>query len=96
MIAAIENYSGGDVLVLSAFDHEEVGSASRYGAAGPILEDVLSRTATVLGKDDEGRRQMYAKSSCISVDAAHSVHPNYAGARSNPPPFDWSGTGDKD
>lgn len=79
MIAAIENYSGGDVLVLSAFDHEEVGSASRYGAAGPILEDVLSRTATVLGKDDEGRRQMYAKSSCISVDAAHSVHPNYAG-----------------
>ena len=79
MIAAAADYSGGDVLVMSAFDHEEVGSSSRYGAAGPILEDVLTRTASALGKDDEGRRQMYAQSSCISVDAAHSVHPNYAG-----------------
>ena len=79
MLAAVENYSGNDVLVLSAFDHEEVGSASRYGAAGPILEDVLTRTAGALGKDEEERRQIYARSSCVSADAAHSVHPNYAG-----------------
>lgn len=79
LISAAEDYSGEDVLVLSAFDHEEVGSASRYGAAGPILEDVLTRTAAALGKNEEERRQIYARSSCISVDAAHSVHPNYAG-----------------
>lgn len=78
LISAAEDYSGEDVLVLSAFDHEEVGSASRYGAAGPILEDVLTRTAAALGKNEEVRRQIYARSSCISVDAAHSVHPNYA------------------
>ena len=78
LISAAEDYSGEDVLVLSAFDHEEVGSASRYGAAGPILEDVLTRTAAALGKNEEERRQIYARSSCISVDAAHSVHPNYA------------------
>ncbi|WP_301206349.1 M18 family aminopeptidase, partial [Corynebacterium stationis] len=78
LISTAEDYSGEDVLVLSAFDHEEVGSASRYGAAGPILEDVLTRTAAALGKNEEERRQIYARSSCISVDAAHSVHPNYA------------------
>ena len=79
LLRTAKDYSGGDILVLSAFDHEEVGSASRYGAAGPILEDVLTRTAGALGKNEEERRQMYAQSSCISVDAAHSVHPNYVG-----------------
>lgn len=70
---------GQDVLVLAAFDHEEVGSASTTGAAGPILEDVLVRTATALGAGPEKLRQMYARSSCVSADAAHSVHPNYVG-----------------
>lgn len=68
--------AGDDVLVLAFFDHEEVGSGSATGAAGPILEDVLLRTARYLGKDE---RQMYAASSCVSADAAHSVHPNFPG-----------------
>ncbi len=68
--------AGEDVLVLAFFDHEEVGSASATGAAGPILEDVLVRTARALDVDE---RRMYASSSCISADAAHSVHPNFAG-----------------
>ncbi|QGU07402.1 putative M18 family aminopeptidase 2 [Corynebacterium occultum] len=71
--------TGNDVLVLAAFDHEEVGSASTTGAAGPILEDVLVRTATALGAGPEELRQMYARSSCVSADAAHSVHPNHVG-----------------
>lgn len=71
-----EARGGDDVLVLAFFDHEEVGSASATGAAGPILEDVLLRTARALGRDE---RRMYAASSCISADAAHAVHPNFAG-----------------
>ncbi|MDN5963622.1 MAG: M18 family aminopeptidase [Actinomyces sp.] len=67
----------GDVLVLACFDHEEVGSATRSGAAGPILEDVLTRTAHALGRDTEETAQMVAASSCVSCDAGHSVHPNY-------------------
>ncbi|APT93704.1 aminopeptidase 2 [Corynebacterium phocae] len=68
-----------DVLVMAAFDHEEVGSSSRFGAGGPILADVLARTGRALGANEEQRHQMYARSSCVSADAAHSVHPNYAG-----------------
>ncbi|NLA55023.1 MAG: M18 family aminopeptidase [Corynebacterium humireducens] len=71
--------TGDDVLVLAAFDHEEVGSASTTGAAGPILEDVLARTAAALGADLDATRRMYARSTCVSADAAHSVHPNYVG-----------------
>ncbi|MEJ5927277.1 M18 family aminopeptidase [Corynebacterium sp. H128] len=69
--------SASDVLVLAAFDHEEIGSASTTGAAGPILEDVLSRTAAALGAGFEESKQMYARSTCVSADAAHSLHPNF-------------------
>lgn len=80
LLRAVESGdAGSDVLVLAAFDHEEVGSATTTGAAGPVLEDVLSRTAFALGADEEGLRRMYARSSCVSADAAHSVHPNHAG-----------------
>ncbi|AEQ06592.2 M18 family aminopeptidase [Corynebacterium pseudotuberculosis] len=66
-----------DILLLAAFDHEEVGSATVTGAAGPILEDVIYRTATALGADNEDIRRMIAASTCVSADAAHSIHPNY-------------------
>ncbi len=75
---AAEPPADGDVLVLACFDHEEVGSATRSGAAGPVLEDVLRRTAWALGRDAEGTARMLAASSCVSCDAGHSVHPNYA------------------
>lgn len=68
---------GSDIAVLAAFDHEEVGSGTTSGASGPLLEDVLSRTAWALGADAEREKQMYARSSCVSADAAHAVHPNY-------------------
>lgn len=79
MKKAAQGYQGKNVLVMMAFDHEEVGSSSRYGAGGPILADVLTRTARALGANEEERYQMFSRSSCVSADAAHSVHPNYVG-----------------
>ena len=77
--AAGATETGGDVLVLAAFNNEEVGSESTSGAAGPLLTEVVERTAAALGLDREETYRMLARSSMVSADAAHSVHPNFAG-----------------
>ncbi|RFA06949.1 M18 family aminopeptidase [Subtercola boreus] len=63
--------------VLAAFDHEELGSESRSGASGPLLDDILTRISVALGGTGEQRLRAYAGSWCLSADAGHSVHPNY-------------------
>ncbi|MCT1479023.1 M18 family aminopeptidase [Microbacterium sp. p3-SID336] len=75
--------STGPIAVLAAFDHEELGSESRSGAAGPFLEDVLERLYADLGADVSARRRAFASSWCLSSDVGHSVHPNYV-ARHDP------------
>ena len=70
--------SSGDmhqVVVLN--DHEEVGSASSTGAAGPLLENFID-----LLRDSEDiapgpHMDRIADSWCLSADNAHAVHPNY-------------------
>lgn len=66
------------ISVLAAFDHEELGSASRSGASGPFLDDVLTRIGAGLGASVTERLRAYSESWCVSADAGHSVHPNYA------------------
>lgn len=68
----------GSTGVVALFDHEEVGSESRTGAAGPMLEHVLERLSLAAGTDRAGYLRMLAGSSCVSADNAHAVHPNYA------------------
>ncbi|MCW2288698.1 aspartyl aminopeptidase [Leucobacter luti] len=67
----------GTISVLAAFDHEELGSETRSGAAGPFLADVLGRLRASLGATRDEEAQASAASWCISADAGHSVHPNY-------------------
>ena len=54
-------------------DHEEVGSASSSGAAGPFLRSVLERIAP----GPEAFAHLVADSMLISADNAHAVHPNF-------------------
>lgn len=72
-----------DVTIFAAFDHEEVGSGTTSGAAGPILEDVILRIAAGYGLGVDQTKALLARSSCISADCGHLVHPNYA-ARHDP------------
>lgn len=71
------------ISVLALFDHEEVGSSSRSGACGPLLEDVLGRICGGFGLGEDDRQRLYARSWVVSADAGHSVNPNYQG-RSDP------------
>lgn len=59
------------VPVLAVFDNEEVGSATKQGAASTFLADTLSRIA---GAD---YRKMLANSFMVSADNAHAKHPNH-------------------
>jgi aspartyl aminopeptidase len=58
-------------------DHEEVGSESRTGAAGPLLERVMERHVGARGGSRDDFLRALAGSSCVSADNAHAVHPNY-------------------
>ncbi|GAA0506919.1 putative M18 family aminopeptidase 2 [Paractinoplanes deccanensis] len=64
------------IAVLAAFDHEEIGSESRSGAAGPFLADLLERISYALGGSRESLARAIAGSWCLSSDAGHAVHPN--------------------
>lgn len=81
LVALIETATAGveldHVAVFAAFDHEEVGSATPSGAAGPLLEDVLARVSAGLGATTTDHRRALAGSWCLSADAGHAVHPNY-------------------
>ena len=76
-LESIDTAASGPIAILAAFDHEELGSNSRSGAAGPFLEDVLGRVYDALGADASQRRRAFAASWCLSSDVGHSVHPNY-------------------
>ncbi len=77
MVALIDRAPGTQISVLACFDHEEIGSASRSGAQGPLLEAVLQRIAASLDWGFDGYHQALASSTLISADAGHAVHPNY-------------------
>lgn len=63
--------------IVVLFDHEEVGSQSTAGAAGPILESVLERISISAGLDRSEYLELLTRSHCVSADNAHAVHPNY-------------------
>jgi len=55
-------------------DHEEVGSSSTSGAQGTLLKSVLQR----LTDSPAGMTQLITRSTMVSCDNAHGLHPNYA------------------
>ena len=73
-LSAILNADSEHSTLLVCNDHEEVGSNSASGAAGPFLAGVLER----ITPDGAARQQAIARSLLISADNAHGIHPNFA------------------
>jgi aspartyl aminopeptidase len=64
--------------VVVLYDHEEVGSRSAQGAASPLLAEALERSICGFkGGEPQGIERALSRSTLISVDMAHAVHPNY-------------------
>lgn len=80
LTALLEASTGpGATRMVVFYDHEEVGSRSAQGAAGPLLADALERVvAATKGSASQALPRALASSHLVSADMAHAVHPNYA------------------
>lgn len=65
------------VAVHCVLDNEEVGSATKQGAASTFLRDTLRRICLALQKSEEEYLMALSSSFMLSADNAHSVHPNH-------------------
>ncbi len=65
------------VCVAACLDSEEIGSQTRQGAAGDFLKSILTRIAGGQNKNTESLFRALSTSFCISLDNAHSLHPNH-------------------
>ena len=70
-----EEEGRGDMWVM--FDNEEVGSATKQGAASTFLRDTLRRISLALGQDEEAFQTTLARSFLVSADNAHAIHPDH-------------------
>jgi len=75
-VDAIRTAAADRPMIVCLFDHEEVGSESTTGAAGPLLENIVGELLRVRGLA-EARFDFLRQSLCISADNAHGLHPNY-------------------
>lgn len=73
---ACENRKNG-INVAALFDHEEIGSRTKQGAASLLLRDILMRIVKGCGVMD-AEAAIY-RSMLLSVDVAHALHPNQPG-----------------
>ncbi|MGP1470586.1 MAG: M18 family aminopeptidase [Schwartzia sp. (in: firmicutes)] len=63
--------------LVALFDHEEVGSRTKQGAASALLPQLLSAIYRSLSLDEDDLAADIADGFLLSVDAAHALHPNY-------------------
>ena len=63
--------------MMIVFDHEEVGSRSKQGAASTLLASFLEKIYLALGLEKEDMMNGFADSLMMSVDVSHAFHPNY-------------------
>lgn len=68
----------GSFNLVALYDNEEIGSLSRQGAKGGLLESVVERVVSALYTDTSLSRTVFANSIVISADVIHMLNPNFA------------------
>lgn len=63
--------------MMIVFDHEEVGSRSKQGAASTLVATYLEKIYASLGLDKHEVTNAMEESLFMSVDVSHAFHPNY-------------------
>ena len=71
-----EKYKTG-ICMAACLDSEEVGSQTRQGAGGDFLNATLRRIAEARGLNETDFYRAASSSFLVSLDNAHSVHPNH-------------------
>ncbi len=64
--------------MMIVFDHEEIGSRSKQGAASTLLSTILEKIYVSLDLSKLDFINALEQSLFISVDVSHAYHPNYA------------------
>lgn len=79
LVSAIMEETRADGMnMIALFDHEEIGSRSKQGAASILLHDMIIRILEETDYPASKDAAIY-NSMILSVDVAHGLHPNYGG-----------------
>ncbi len=73
--AILAEGDGDGIRVAALFDHEEVGSRTKQGAASDLLPLLLEAVFRGLGRGAEDQAAAAARGFLLSVDVAHGLHP---------------------
>jgi len=65
--------------IAAMFDHEEIGSRTKQGAASLLLRDIVVRIVGSLTDSQAAAEAAMYNSMLLSVDVAHALHPNFQG-----------------
>lgn len=65
--------------MMIVFDHEEIGSRSKQGAASTLLTTILEKIYLSLGFEKMDIINAMEESLMMSVDVGHAYNPNYSG-----------------
>ena len=76
-VTSLLHHNSSNTCIAILNDHEEVGSESATGAAGPLLETFIRVLAEQHGLSQGQLHSLISSSWCMSADNAHAVHPNY-------------------
>ena len=76
-VALTDAVSAAHTSMIALFDHEEVGSESRTGAAGTFMQEVMARILAGKNTEADTMARAVANSWHLSADMAHALHPSH-------------------